>query len=99
MADTDTLLQDEDTKQKNNITDDLSGLTSDLCVKIPIKMSILLFLLILIVNSDVFIENIMNRTPYSLILAGQPTSLGVVVQASIIVLTFILMSVFSSMTS
>jgi len=95
MSDSEVLIRDEGSTNTKSPPDDLSSLVSDLCHNIPVKMSILLFLVIMIVNSDVFIENILIFIPGSSV-AGQPTSFGTILQALIIVLTFILISVFTA---
>jgi len=93
MADSDSLISD-DTKANNNEQDELSGLTGDIFRKIPIKMSILLFFLYILLNSDIFIENIMCNIEGTVML-NQATSLGVILQSFILVLTFIIISIFA----
>lgn len=90
MTDTESLF-DDDTDKKNN--DELFGLTSDLIKKAQLKIAGLLWVTIMLVLSDVFIENIMIIIPGTSI-AGSTTNRGVVIQATVIMLIFILLSIF-----
>ena len=92
------IIQDDDeekTKKSSSPPDDLSSLMGDLCEKVPWKIAIMLFLILLIINSDVFIEHTLKYIPGTSI-AGQPTSFGTILQALIVILIFILISIFSA---
>ncbi len=92
MTDAEPLFED-DTNSNDSDKDELYGLTSDLCKKAHFKIAGLLWITVMLVLSDVFIENIMIIIPGTSI-AGCTTNRGVVIQATVIVLIFILMSIF-----
>jgi len=93
MSDSESIIKDTPSEESNE--DELSGLVGDIIRKAQLKIAVMLFITILLVNSDVFIESIMSFIPGTA-LAGCPTNLGSVIQASTIVLIFVMMAIFVS---
>ncbi len=78
---------DENNSSDENSKDDLNGLTKTIISKAKLTNGFLLFCIIILINTDSFIDNIMGMIPGTSI-AGCPTTKGSLMQAVLIVLIF-----------
>ena len=85
--DSESLLKDTDDVDKSS--DDLHGLFQTIIQKSKLKIAMMLFITIILINTDAFIEYILILIPGTSI-AGCPTTRGSVIQALIITVIFIL---------
>ncbi len=94
MSDSESIIKDDiDTDEPSK--DNLSGLFETIIKKARLVDASILFVIIILINSDVFIENIMIFIP-STSIAGCPTTKGSVIQALFIIMIFIIASLFIS---
>ncbi len=94
MSDSESILKD-DTDTDEPSKDNLSGLFETIIKKARLFDASILFIIIILINSDVFIENIMIFIPNTSI-AGCPTTKGSVMQALFIVVIFVIVSLFTN---
>ena len=73
--------------------DDFSDLLVNMNKQFSYKIAALLFIFYLIINSDIFIENVLGGISSSLHVASDPTDMGVIVQGIFITLAYIGLSI------
>ena len=82
--------KDEILEEDDDDTHDLYETSIGLCKKIKFKSLIFLFILFIIISSDVFIEQMLDKFSNS-VEHNCPTSKGVIVQGIFLVLGFVIL--------
>ena len=82
----------------NDITsDDFSDLFLNINKKVSWKVAILLFILYLLINSDLFVQNVLGGISKNLVVNGiEPSSNGVIVQGILITLAYVILSIIKN---
>ncbi len=86
MTDTDTL---SEPKKKKGTGDDFPSMTADLFSNINFKAAIFLFMIGILIFSDVFIENILSSFSGASA-SGEATTKGTVIQLFVLVLGYLI---------
>jgi len=79
-------------------TNDLTDMCIEITKKVNWKIMILLFIIVLIINSDLFIENILYKINTNLVVNGNElNSNGIIVQGLIVSGSYVLLSIFDNL--